>query len=87
MLCPIASRIMPRTTLNLDGSVLREVKRRAKDQGKSVGDVISELVAPALEQRRGRSGQPEFHWRTARMGPSKIDLEDKESVRQALGDR
>ncbi len=78
---------MPRTTLNLDASVLREAKRRAKDQGKSVGDVISELVGPALAQRRRRGGHHEFRWRTARMGPAKIDLEDKEAIRQALGDR
>ena len=77
---------MPRTTLNLDASVLREAKRRARDQGKSVGDVISELVGPALAQGRPE-GHPEFRWRTARMGPAKIDLEDKEAVRQALGDR
>jgi len=78
---------MPRTTLNLDASVLREVKRRAKDQGKSVGDVISELVGPALAQRNRRGGHPQFRWRTAQMGPAKINLEDKEAVRQALGDR
>ncbi len=78
---------MPRTTLNLDASILREAKRRARDQGKSVGDVISELVGPALAQRHRRGGYPGFRWRTARMGPAKIDLEDKEAVRQALGDR
>ena len=78
---------MPRTTLNLDASVLREVKRRARDQGKSIGDVISELVGPVLAQRHRRGGPPEFRWRTARMGPAKIDQEDKEAVRQALGDR
>ena len=78
---------MPRTTLNLDASVLREAKRRARDQGKSVGDVISELVGPALAQGHRREGHHEFRWRTARMGPAKIDLEDKEAVRQALGDR
>ena len=78
---------MPRTTLNIDASVLREVKRRARDQGKSVGDVISELVGPALAQRHRRAGHPEFRWQTARMGPAKIDLEDKEAIRQALEDR
>lgn len=87
MLMSIASHIMPRTTLNLDASVLREAKRRARDEGKSVGDVISELVGPALAQgSRTRSGS-EFHWRTARMGPAKVDLEDKEAVRQALAHR
>jgi len=83
----IASRIMPRTTLNLDASVLREVKRRARDQGKSIGDVISEIVGPALAQRNRTGGHAELRWRTARMGPAKIDLEDKEAIRQALGDR
>ena len=78
---------MPRTTLNLDASVLREVKRRAKDQGKSVGDVISELLGPALAQSDRTRRHPELRWQTAHMGPAKIDLEDKEAVRQALGDR
>jgi hypothetical protein len=83
----IASRIMPRTTLNLDASVLREAKRRARDQGKSLGDVISEIVGSALAQTKQTRSHPELRWRTARMGPAKIDLEDKEAVRQALGDR
>jgi hypothetical protein len=87
MFLHIASRNMPRTTLNLDASVLREVKRRARDQGKSIGDVISELVGPALAQKSRRGGHPEFRWRTAKMGPAKVDLEDKEAVRQALADR
>lgn len=78
---------MPRTTLNLDASVLRELKRRARDQGKSIGDFISEIIGPALAQRNRTGGHPELRWRTARMGPAKIDLEDKEAVRRALGDR
>lgn len=78
---------MPRTTLNLDASVLREAKRRARDEGKSVGDVISELVGPALAQRHRTGDHSEFQWRTARMGPAKVDLEDKEAVRQALEHR
>ncbi len=73
--------------MNLDASVLREVKRRARDQGKSLGDVISEIVGPALAQRNRIGVHPEFRWRAARMGPAKIDLEDKEAVRQALGNR
>jgi hypothetical protein len=78
---------MPRTTLNLDASVLREAKRRARDEGKSVGDVISELVGPALAQRNRTGSHSVFQWRTARMGPAKVDLEDKEAVRQTLEHR
>ncbi len=78
---------MPRTTLNLDPSVLREVKRRARDEGKSLGDVISEIVGPALAQRSRTGSHPQLRWRVAPMGPPRIDLEDKEAVRQALDDR
>ena len=78
---------MPRTTVNLDASVLREAKRRAKVEGKSVGALISEILAPALAHKQRRRGRPTLHWGTARMGHAKVDLEDKEAVRQTLGDR
>ena len=51
------------------------------------GDVISEIVGPALATTSSRAGSARFTWRTARMGPPKVDLEDKEAVRIALGDR
>ena len=76
---------MPRTTVDLDPSVLRDLKRRAKDEGKSLGDVISEILAPVL---KGSTRRPStIRWRAAPMGPPKVDLEDKEAVRRALGER
>lgn len=87
MLETIASIIMPRTTVNLDASVLRELKRRAAAEGKSLGDVISEMVAPALARRDGRAASPRLRWHSAPMGPPRVDLEDKEAVRKALGNR
>ncbi len=78
---------MPRTTLNLDPAVLREVKRRAKNQGKSIGDVISEIVSPALAGTKPTRGHPKLHWLTGPMGPAKVDLEDKEAIRQAVDDQ
>ncbi len=82
----IASRIVPRTTVDLDPSVLRDLKRRAKDEGKSLGDVISEILAPVLIKGSTR-GPSTIRWRAAPMGPPKVDLEDKEAVRRALGER
>ena len=84
MLRVIASRIMSRTTVNLDPSVLRALKQRARDEGKSLGQVISEIAGPALAQGVRESESAVFRWRTAAMGPSLIDLEDSEAVRQAL---
>lgn len=78
---------MPRTTVNLDSSVLRALKQRASADGKSLGDVISELVAPALDDRERTAGAPAFRWLSMAMGPSKVDLEDRDAVRRALGER
>ncbi|HUG55508.1 MAG TPA: hypothetical protein VMJ92_00390 [Candidatus Limnocylindrales bacterium] len=78
---------MPRTTLKIDGSVLRELKRRAKKERKSLGDVVSEILGPALAQGSSIKRAARFRWRTARMGPPLVDLEDKEAVRRALASR
>jgi len=78
---------MPRTTLNIDGSVLRELKRRARDEHKSLGDMVSEILGPALADGRSTKRVVRFRWRTARMGPPRVDLEDKEAVRRALAAR
>lgn len=78
---------MPRTTLNLDALVLRELKRRAAGERKSLGDVVSEIVGPALADRSSTRTARRFRWRTALMGPTRIDLEDKEAVRRALAPR
>jgi len=86
MLDKQASRIMPRTTLNLDPSVLRALKRRARDEGTSIGNLISEMLGPTLAEGRTPRSVP-FHWRTARMGPARVDLEDKEAVHEALDGR
>jgi hypothetical protein len=44
---------MPRTTVNLDASVLRELKRLQKRERKPLGRLISELLAHVLHTRRG----------------------------------
>lgn len=52
-----------RTTVNLDPDVLRVAKHLASEQGKSLGEVVSDLVRRALEPRtpaRRPSGFPVF---------------------------
>lgn len=78
---------MPRTTVNLDASILRQLKSRAKDEGKSLGDVMSEALAPALT-RGGRAREAAMaRWNTAPLGAPKVELEDKEAVRRVLDER
>lgn len=78
---------MPRTTVDLDPSVLRDLKRRAKEEGKSLGTLISQIVAPVLTEGSQLRTPSRIRWHTAPMGPPKVDLEDKEALRRALGDK
>ena len=71
---------MTRTTLDLDASVLRELKRRKRSSGQSIGQLASELLAGAM--REPAPAPRALRWRSARMG-AHIDLEDKEAVRRA----
>ncbi|HEY7075711.1 MAG TPA: hypothetical protein VH418_10090 [Solirubrobacteraceae bacterium] len=76
---------MPRTTLDLDPSVLRELRRRCEQEGKSMGSVASELLAVALAQDTSRNRTP-FTWKSGDLGVPRVDLEDKEALRRVLDD-
>lgn len=82
MLSVLASRIM-RTTLDLDPSVLRELRRRGASEGKTMGVVASELLARALEERRAGEPGP-LRWTSRDLGSPRVDMEDKEALRAVL---
>lgn len=78
---------MPRTTLDLDSSVLRELRRRGTQENKSMGAIASELLAHALgETAEGRESPP-LEWTSRDLGRPRVDLEDKESLRALTRDR
>ena len=82
MLSWLASRIM-RTTLDIDDPILREVKAIHEKEGRSIGAVVSELLAEALARRRPSRTPPSFRWTSRPMKPL-VDLMDKEAVHAAL---
>jgi hypothetical protein len=82
MLDAIASRIMTRTTIDLDASVLEQLRRRAAIEHKSMGQLASERLAVALREETTQPAPAK--WPTRRMGKPKIDLGDKDAVRKAL---
>ena len=73
---------MPRTTLDLDPSVLAELKRRKRREGKSLGRLVSELLAEHLDRDAPPMPEP-FSWHARPMTP-KVDLDDAEAVRRAI---
>ncbi|MGI8758428.1 MAG: antitoxin [Acidimicrobiales bacterium] len=74
---------MPRTTLDIDASVLDELKRRRRREQKTLGQVASELLARALAQDDGDGEPPALVWTSRPLG-LQIDLEDKEALRRIL---
>lgn len=78
---------MPRTTLDLDASILRELRRRRVREGKSMGRVASELLARALAVSDEGTGSPPPRWISRDLGTPRVDLEDKEAVRALLDER
>jgi hypothetical protein len=79
----IASSIIPRTTLDLDASVLSELRRRGQREGKSMGQVASELLAIGMAEGADRP-VPALQWTRDQLGEPLVDLEDREAVREVL---
>ena len=79
----LASRIMPRTTLDIDASVLEQLRRRAANEHKSMGQVASERLAVGLGEQALRESPP-LRWLSKRMGKPAVDLEDKDALWKAL---
>jgi len=80
----VASRTMARTTLDIDPAILRELRRRATRDRKSMGQVASELLALAVARSAAADGQPPFAWRSADLGAPRVDLEDRELLYRVL---
>lgn len=78
---------MARTTIDIDGVVLAELKKRRESEGRPIGAIASELLAVALADSADRTGveAPELEW-IAQPMDARVDIEDKEAVRLALGE-
>jgi hypothetical protein len=72
-----------RTTLDIEAPILREVKALHEREGRSMGAIVSELLAEALARRRSPRAGPSFRW-TSRDMNALVDLSDKEAVYAAL---
>ena len=76
---------MTRTTIDIDAAVLRRLQERKRREGKTLGKLVSELLAGALHEA-DIDAPRELHW-TIRAMAARVDLDDKEAVRQAIEGR
>ncbi len=78
---------MPRTTLDLDSEVLRDLRRRGTSERKSMGQVASELLTKALAASEADPAVSPLRWTSRDLGSPRVDLEDTEAVRALLDER
>ncbi len=74
---------MPRTTLDLDASVLRELRQRGLREHKSMGRVASEVLAAGLRKQAPREHVP-LRWPSRHMGKPRVDLDNREALGRML---
>lgn len=73
-----------RTTIDIDDPILRDLKRLQQREGKSLGRLVSDLLALSLAGHRGEdAARPPFEWISRPMA-ARIDLADKHAVLDAM---
>jgi hypothetical protein len=77
---------MARTTVDIDTPLLEELKKLQREQRRSLGKIVSQLLAEALARRKTHPAMPKLQWVSRPMG-ALVDLTDKEAVYGALDRR
>jgi hypothetical protein len=74
-----------RTTVDIDEPILADLKRLQRREGKSLGRLVSDLLAQALaaEENVPATPRPKFKWVSRSMG-ARVDLADKQSIYDAM---
>ena len=75
--------IMSRTTIDIDDPVLKEIKYINKAEGRSMGKVVSQLLAEALSARKKTKDSVHLSWIHRPMKPL-VDLSDKDEIYRIL---
>jgi hypothetical protein len=69
-----------RTTVDIDAPILKDLKKIQQKEGKSLGRIISDLLAQALgEHKSSKAPTKPPKWISKRMG-ARIDLADHEAL-------
>ena len=76
---------MARTTLDIDAPILEELKNLQKQERRSLGQLVSQLLAEALVQRKWPQPDPDLTWTwISRPMQARVDLADKDAVYAVL---
>lgn len=75
---------MSRTTIDIDPTILRQLKARQRREGKTIGRLVSELLSSALKASEDDPRPPAPLAWSSRPMRALVDLDDPEAVRRAL---
>jgi len=75
---------MSRTTIDIDPTVMRQLKARQHREGKTLGRLVSELLSSALADGEDEPRPPAPLAWSSRPMRALVDLDDPEAVRRAL---
>ena len=71
-----------RTTIDIDAVVLAQLKERQREEGKTLSQLVSEMLARELA--RENTDRSDIAWVAANLGTPLVDLEDKDALNAAL---
>ncbi len=76
-----------RTTIDIDDPILKDLKRLQRREGKSLGRLVSDLLARSLADARASSppDAPSLRW-ISRSMRARVDLADRDAVWRAMDD-
>jgi hypothetical protein len=77
---------MPRTTLDIEAPVLRELKKLQRAEGRSLGKIASQLLAEALAWRKTAPAPRRLEW-ISRPMHALVNVADTEAVYDVLDRR
>lgn len=77
--------IKARTTVDIADPALAELRRLRRWEGRSLGSLVSELLATALSGRAHAEGvPPSLVWASQPMGTPRIDIDDCDAFDRVL---
>jgi plasmid stability protein len=74
-----------KTTLNIDDTVMAELKREAARQGRTMSDLVETALRVMLRPPRRRKGLPRLP--TFNSGGHLVDIADRSALYDAMEDR
>jgi len=73
-----------RTTVDIDDPVLKDLKKLQQKEGKSLGRLMSDLLAQAISERKSaKAPSRSIQWISKDMG-ARVDVADTEAVYSAM---